>query len=308
MIKSLTVINYRGETKKIELNNPWTTGFAVEKIEGLGPVRADINMTDRSSGDGAVFNSARAQTRNILIYLRFGHSSSASVEKNRMETYTLFPLKRQVTLLIETDTRTYKAVGYVESNEPNIFSSSEGCQISILCPDSYLRDANEADANVVVGLTDGSFEFEFSNESLTQSLIEFGKVSQILEFGILSTSQVDSGLTIRIDAKNLISQGVTNYLIFERVGTNESLVLEFDKLDGGKLLKDDVLVFTTSKGNKNVWLTRNGVATKVNKVVQRGSIWPQMSPGQNYYKMNMPLTNLTELDVSCEYEVLYQGV
>ena len=70
MIKSVTVTNYLGESLLLELSNPWEVGIAITKIEGLGPVKASINSTEISSGDGARFNSARISTRNIVFTFR----------------------------------------------------------------------------------------------------------------------------------------------------------------------------------------------------------------------------------------------
>ena len=38
-----------------------------------------------------------------------------------------FRQKESVEIIIETDNRYVRTSGYVESNEPNIFSSQEGC-------------------------------------------------------------------------------------------------------------------------------------------------------------------------------------
>ena len=56
----------------------------------------------------------------------------------RQLTYKIFPIKRPVKLVIGTDNRVLQTEGYVESNEPDIFSKDEGCQISIVCPDPNL--------------------------------------------------------------------------------------------------------------------------------------------------------------------------
>jgi phage-related protein len=138
MIKSITVTNYLGDSIKLELGRPEQSGFLIKSISGLGPSKANINTTEVSTNDGSLFNSARLNQRNIVFDFIFVESiNRESIEDIRQKSYKYFPIKKNVDLLIETDNRIVKTTGYVESNEPNIFSSQEGAQISIICPDPY---------------------------------------------------------------------------------------------------------------------------------------------------------------------------
>ena len=131
MIDSFTVTNQLGESLEVILREPEKSGLYVESIEGLGPVKASINTTDLASADGALFNSARLSTRNIVITL--GMLFDPTVEDVRQKAYRFFPVKSKVTLRFNTDRRTVTTVGYVESNDPNIFSKDETTQVSIIC-------------------------------------------------------------------------------------------------------------------------------------------------------------------------------
>lgn len=46
MIRNVTIINPLGERLVLDLMNPVKSGFIVESIEGLGPVKADVNFTE----------------------------------------------------------------------------------------------------------------------------------------------------------------------------------------------------------------------------------------------------------------------
>ena len=166
MIKSITVKNNslgEGNTKVIELGSPETSGIWVREITGIGPGKANINVTDFASSDGGIFNSARSTTRNIVLSLGFVPYSvgegpdrkSYSVEDVRRDLYKWFAKKKWIEIIInlEQTVENYNApasirrinlgcVGWVESNEPNIFSKDETAQISIICPDPnmYLYD------------------------------------------------------------------------------------------------------------------------------------------------------------------------
>jgi hypothetical protein len=125
------------------LNDPTNvtdhSGFAIESIEGLGPVDADINMTEMVT-DGDQFNSARIGKRNLVFNLMHYGEYGNDIQGVRRRSYSLFPVKKQVYVEIETDDRTVWTKGYVEKNEPSIFENGTKSQVSILCPDNKLYD------------------------------------------------------------------------------------------------------------------------------------------------------------------------
>ena len=132
MIKSITVTNYVGDSIKLELTKPQESGFIIQSITGLGPGAANINTSEVSTNDGSLFNSARVPSRNIVISIKYLWKET--IEQARHLSYKYFPIKRKVTLLIETDHRMAQIEGYVETNDPDIFSSDEGTEVSIICP------------------------------------------------------------------------------------------------------------------------------------------------------------------------------
>lgn len=110
----------------------------ITSIDGLGPVKATVNMTEIPTSDGGIFNSARLTSRNIVIKALY-KDDTCSIEEARHLTYKYFPVKSKVKIQVVTDTRTVDAEGYVESNEPDIFNERSGCQISITCPSAYFE-------------------------------------------------------------------------------------------------------------------------------------------------------------------------
>lgn len=182
MIKSFTVTNFRGEELHLELDNPWETGLIIKSVDGLGPPKANINTTEVVTTDGSRFNSARLIQRNIVFYFVFTEvvkslsgfvsdsddafvtdSEIETIEDIRLKTYKYFPLKRPLTIRVETDKRVLQITGYVESNEPSIFSSQEGCQISVVCPDPYFYDVNGV-SQVDFTTHEPLLQFPISNE------------------------------------------------------------------------------------------------------------------------------------------------
>ena len=165
MIKSITVTNYLGDSIKLVLARPEESGFVVTSVTGLGSGKANINTTEIATNDGDLFNSARLQKRNIVISLKYLWKDS--IEDVRQLSYKYFPIKKKLTLLIETDNRSAEIDGYTESNEPDIFSKDEGSDVSIVCPNPFFYSAGEDGINTTIFYgVEPLFEFPFSNESL----------------------------------------------------------------------------------------------------------------------------------------------
>ena len=159
MLKSVTVTNFKGETLEMELAHPEKTGLCIYNIEGLGGGKANINTSESATGDGSWYNSARADSRNIVVYIKL----LADVEENRHKMYQYFPLKTQIRLLFTTDQRSLYIDGYVESNETPIFSSEEFSTISVICPDPNFYNVS-APYTLFSG-TVPNFEFPFWDDS-----------------------------------------------------------------------------------------------------------------------------------------------
>lgn len=173
MLKKVVITNCFGECMEyaidgVQAENP--SGLIITSIDGLGPVKADINMMGLATTDGQLYNSAKLSGRNIVIKALFTHASS--IEEARLLSYKYFPIKKKIKFHIETDNRIGEIEGYVESNEPDIFSERSGCQISILCENAYF-DGGEV--KYVFGENIPQFKFAFGNESLDERLIKMSE-------------------------------------------------------------------------------------------------------------------------------------
>lgn len=146
MIKKVTVFQKsdKSDAFTMVLTDPINvsadSGFAIDKIDGLGPVDAEINTSEMVI-DGDHFNSARIGKRNIVLNLLFYSESGNGIEEVRQFSYRLFPIKKNVYIEIETDNRKVWTQGYVEKNEPDIFNEMEGNQVSLICPDPKWYDS-----------------------------------------------------------------------------------------------------------------------------------------------------------------------
>lgn len=301
MIKSITVTNYRGDSLKLVLEKPEESGFIVESITGLGPAKATINSTEVSTNDGSLFNSSRVTSRNIVISLRFLWKET--IEDVRQLSYKYFPVKRKLTLLIETDNRTSEIEGYVESNEPNIFSKEEGTDISIVCPYPYFYSVSNR-VTSFAGI-EPAFEFPFSNESLTDPLLEFSTIRKNPDRDIVYTGDAETGITISIRA-----YGAASNISIYNVTAQEIMKIDTSKIEaitGSGIVEGDEIVICTVKGSKFAVLVREGKTTNILNAIARDSAWFQIAKGTNVF-MYVAEMGQNNLQLEIQNKVLYEGV
>ena len=304
MIKSVTITNHIDESIKLDLFNPEESGFIIKSIEGLGPVKANINFKELATNDGAIDNSARLSSRNIVMSLQF--MESPTIEETRLKSYKYFPIKRNIKFLIETDSRICETIGRVETNVPTIFSNAEGCQISILCSNPYFYSAGENGTNQTIFYgTEPLFEFPFSNESLTEDLIEFGSIENRTEGTIYYDGDAEIGITIQIHAV-----GEAEGLVIYNTKTREIMRINDDKLKslmGSGIQAGDEITITTSRGEKGIYMLRSGVTTNILNSLEKPIKWFQLSKGDNTFAYTAS-AGLTNLQFRIENKVIYEGV
>ena len=304
MIKSVTITNHLDESIKLDLFNPEESGFIIKSIEGLGPVKANINFKELATNDGSIDNSARLSSRNIVMSLQF--MESPTIEETRLKSYKYFPIKRNIKFLIETDSRICETIGRVETNVPTIFSNAEGCQISILCPNPYFYSAGENGTNQTIFYgTEPLFEFPFSNESLTEDLIEFGSIENRTEGTIYYDGDAEIGITIQIHAV-----GEAEGLVIYNTKTREIMRINDDKLKslmGSGIQAGDEITITTSRGEKGIYMLRSGVTTNILNSLEKPIKWFQLLKGDNTFAYTAS-AGLTNLQFRIENKVIYEGV
>lgn len=332
MLNSVTVTNYLGETVEIELRNPEKSGFLITNIDGIGAGNASINMTEMATIDGSVFNSAKLPARNIVIDLRFIDNEKRSIEDVRIDSYKFFPIKSEVVLLFNTDTYTLRTSGYVEKNEPNIFSKGEGTQISIMCPDPnlYLRNPATNYFNTVIPL----FRFPFKgglwistsrpiqdldgNNILDSNGNTIGDkkytLTDKIQFGLIDLSQyrvlyyeghTEVGINIHFHfLGDVINPTIYNITKAEKMTINSNL---FEKLIGtGIKAKDDIYICTI-RGKKTIQLLRNGQYTNILNCLDKNTDWITLIRGENALYVSAD-SGIENINLTVTNDVVYEGV
>lgn len=302
MIKSLRITNYLGEEIKIKLSEDEPEhGLILFGADGIGSPKADINTTAMASFDGTIYNSARAEERNIVLKLLL--TFAPKIEDSRQRTYQYFPLKKPVTLHFETDNREIKITGYVEENQPNIFTSQETVQISILCPDPFFY--SEKPESTIFSGVEPMFEFIFSNESLEEPLLCFGEIRSQTEQTVHYNGDADVGVIIKIHAI-----GPVDNIDIYNVRTREHMRIDTAKvatLTGSGIVAGDDIIINTNKGSKSVQLLRGGKYTNILNCVDRDVDWFRLVKGDNIFAY-VADSGSENLYFNITYDTLYEGV
>ena len=306
MIESMKIANYRKKTKTFELSEISDEGIYITDIKGLGLVKAKLNTTDIAGMDGSEYNSSQLEERNIVITFKMEAVYGNSVEDARQLLYELFTTKREVELTFKTTNRYASCVGYVESNEPDIFQPEVSQQISIICPDPCFYDANDTGLQVTTffGIQD-NFEFPFMNDSLIEDELEFGIIRRNTSGNLRYEGEVETGCKIYIHAIGEVGT-VTIY----NTSTKERMVIDADKLaalTGSALKNADTIIIDTNRGSKGIKLLRDGEYTNVLNVISRDSAWFTLSQGDNLFAYTAT-HHLYNLQFQIENRIAYGGI
>lgn len=307
MLKSVTITNYLGKSVTYSFEEPTIddeSGLFITEIEGLGPVKADINMTQLATANGDIYNSSRLSGRNIVIKGRYTYAKT--IEEARLMSYRYFPIGHKITFHIETENRIAETTGYVESNDPVIFSKDCNAQISVLCESPWFTSVSDEDnkqtnfSNVIA-----EFEFPFSNESVEEPLLEFGSIVNKKENTVYYDGDAETGCIIQLHAIG----DVENVNIYN-IKTGDKMVLDTDKLEaltGSKIIYGDTITINTIKGQKSITLLRNGINTNILNILGKDSDWFQLAKGDNLFAYTAEYGEANVLFM-VESTVIFEGV
>ena len=305
MIKLITITNPNGEELTINLDDiEPESGLFITGIEGLGPVKADINMTELAAKDGSKYNSSRANGRNIVMKVRFIYASS--IEEVRLLTYKYFPLKKRIKFHIETENRIAEVDGYIESNEPDIFSLEESATISIMCESAWFKDASE-DGIQIIDFSDivPLFEFEFEDDDEESPTIEFSSLEIKRENVVTYNGDTDNGFIMRM----FIEGPVTNPSIYN-IETLESIKIDTTKVAaivGSAVKGGDEIRINSIQNEKSVTLIREGRTYNILNTLDVNAAWFVLHPGDNLFGYTADSGELN-IVFRIESQILLQGV
>lgn len=277
--------NSNGEVLTLSGNEPV---YQIIDITGLNPPKAQINTSTIVGLDGAVFNSSKLETRNIVLTIKI----NGDVEANRQQLYNYFRTKSWCKFYYSNQNRDVSIEGYVESVECNLFTNNETAQISIICPYPYFKSLSEI--LQTLSHTNALFTFPFT--------IELGSPVVISEYttgGInVYNSSADTGAIIEIDFSNSASS-----IELKNTTTGDDLVLNYSFQSGDKV------IINTNKGQKSITLIRAGVISNLFSSLQQGSVFFQLVAGSNFFEYLVDnVVSSDDVSILFRYYNIYRGV
>lgn len=324
MIKAVEVINHSGEIFRVILDNPEESGFALVGMEGITPGKGNINTKEIATLDGGFFQNARLPARNIVldyVFLDEVDGVYRTIEEARLLFYKYFVIKKPLTLIIETDLHRYQIEGYVESNEPEIFSSMEGAQVSIICPSPYFHLADSSlnengNASQTIFNQGGSFKFEWSNPRFMYT-IQFGNPDDIVReqtTTIYYDGDVDTGIIFHVYLIGDFDR-YGSYIDFDYYGDSADnariTFIRFNnyKFEGGLQVGDE-LVISTIPGQKSAYVKRGAQKINVFSCLDIVDDWFGLQKGPNVIHVNpiVVFPHPPNIYVTMEYPILCAGV
>lgn len=295
MLNAVTIRSKNGATLRIPLRDSWSSDVVILKIDGLGPVKSDIYITNYGAQSGGYYNGSRVGTRNVVFTLA---PQGDDVEKIRRGLYRTFDVEEELSLVFDTNYGEYYLLGYVESFEPDIFSANSTYVVSILCPDPFYTDANSVMSEVaLLSNRTKSFEFPFENPTYADE-IEFGTILDE-SYGVVEyRGDVPVGMVTTIRLKG----DPGGYVRFE--GPRGSYVQVSNPTGlykaGGKL------VISSVAGSRYAYYEYKGTKTDMAWTAWDQGSWPILYPGENRYRILLQSGKSAEVTLS--YNNKYRGI
>lgn len=255
MLTTVTATTSQGTQLELPLEDP-SSGYLIENIDGLGPVKATIVSSSFAQQDGQQYHSSKREARNLKIRAELEPDyTMETVRELRNRLYHFFMPKSKVKLsfhIIEgegvLDFLDVDIVGVVESCDPPLFVAEPAVDISIMC--------HEPDFLNPIPVT-------------VSGVSTAGPTGQIIDY----KGNVETGIifTLRPD------RDITAFTIYHVLPNNTLQTLDFN----GELIADDVLTISTLSGAKSATLRRANVESSVVYTVSPQSKWIEFENGKN---------------------------
>jgi hypothetical protein len=215
----------------------------LQSITGLGPPDKSLFVGDYSR-DGGLYTGRRTLVRNPVLTIKMNpnYGLGESVDGWRDILYRAFndPFVNgdDVTLVLHDDIKPDRMLtGYCEKFDDEIFSEDTAVQISLICPDPYIRDVTET----AVTPPEGTAGW------------------QTVPFTYAGTAEAGFEVTIAV-------QATTSTLTLDNNG--RTMVLTYPSFQAG-----DVVYINTKPGARQIKLTRAGVDYDILYTLYSESPW-----------------------------------
>lgn len=276
-IDRVEVINPQGDLLTFTLDDI-SSGYTVEDITGLDPVKATIVSSGFAGLDGEQYQASSRGSRNVVISLGYSQnfSTGQTIRDLRSRLYQFFMPTYEVKLIFYmSDGLVVTTIGRVESCEAPPFTREPQMTVSIICHDPDFIDTDPVVIDDVFTTTD-----------TTPSVIE---VAGSVQTGLTSLS-----FTAALD--------FNEFSIYHTTPSGEVKTM----LISAPFLLGDVINLCTVRGKKNLTLTRGGVTTSILWAVSPEANWVLLERGENQFYLNASTTDPSPVTIS--YNNRYGGL
>lgn len=239
-----------------------SSGVTVYEIEGLNPVKAEINKTKNVGFNGVKISSAHIDERNLTIKMAILWDP----ETARQKLYDFLRPASNVRFRFVGDTKDVWIEGCVEDLDISFFSMYQTAQAVILCPEPFWKDTEEQ--MIEMKNVTPTFTFPIT----TDGPFVLGRYADITEVLAHNSGEVETGMKFIMTA----SGEVKNPIIFNKY-TGEYIGINMT-LNAG-----DVVEITTNVGNKKITLFRDSAQTNIFNFKRSGSVWLTLRRGDNVF-------------------------
>lgn len=273
MLSSMEVQSNQGALLNLPLED-LVSGFLLEEIDGLDPVKATITSSSFALLDGSQYQSSRREERNITVKISLEPDWGVeTVSSLRKRLYAYFMPKSWVQLkFYSTDMNPVQIQGRVESFETNLFTPDPTIDISILCGDPDFIDPTPV---IFSGNT---------TATTTETIINYD-------------GSVETGLLFTLN----VNRALSNFTIYLRDAAGNLRQLDF----AGTLQNADVMKVSTTAGSKYARLTRSGTESSYLYAIDANSTWLKLQPGEN--RLRVYATG-AEIPFTMQYTRKYGGL
>lgn len=236
-----------------------SAGYSVKNIEGLDPVKATITSSPFAQLDGAQQQSARLETRNLVITVGLEpYSGGDTVKALRAALYANFMPKSWVRIrFYEDDSVTPWCYidGQVESFEAPLFAKDPEVNISVICFDPSFIDVNTTHLS--------GAGYSTVNTGGTETNIVYPGT---IEVGYILKMTVNRPLSGGLSIQNRRPDGTVNQLdIAMSLAPTGTDVIELSTITSKKYVTND--------------------GSSVLYAVPVGAKWAPLYPGNNYFRV-----------------------
>lgn len=253
MIEKIEVRTVQGTLLTLTLADA-SSGFIVENIDGLDPVKASIASSSFASMDGTQYQSSRRESRNIVFRIGLEPDYTVDTVRNlRTRLYNFFMPKSSIALrFYMTDGLIVDTTGRIESFETPIFTQEPAVTISIIC-----------------------FDPDFI--AIAPVVINGNTVSTSVETLVTYEGTTETGFTLVMNVDRVLGA----FTVYNRLPDGSTRTLDFS----ASLVAGDVVTISTVAGAKFITRLRSGITTSLLYGMTVQSDWIEFTQGNNYLRV-----------------------